>query len=101
GFEYKPRDIRLGLVEASQGKIGTVTDTLLLLCFHYDPATGKYSKTAMNVMRAGGALTVVSLAGFIFLMIRNERVSSRASARDLVGRAERNDDVQAPPAPPD
>jgi len=73
GFEYKPRDIRLGLVEASQGKIGTVSDTLLLLCFHYDPATGKYSKTAMNVVRAGGALTVFSLAGFIFIMLRNER----------------------------
>jgi protein SCO1/2 len=73
GFEYKPRDIRLGLVEASQGKIGTVSDTLLLLCFHYDPATGKYSQTAMNVMRAGGVATVVSLAGFIFIMVRSER----------------------------
>jgi len=73
GFEYKPRDIRLGLVEASQGKIGTVSDTLLLLCFHYDPATGKYSRVAMGVMRAGGAATVLSLAGFIFIMLRNER----------------------------
>jgi len=82
GFEYKPRDIRLGLVEASQGKIGTVSDTLLLLCFHYDPATGKYSRVAMGVMRAGGAATVLSLAGFIFIMLRNEQKSSRASARD-------------------
>jgi protein SCO1/2 len=73
GFEYKPRDIRLGLVEASQGKIGTVSDTLLLLCFHYDPVTGKYSKTAMNIVRAGGVATVLSLAGFIFIMLRNER----------------------------
>jgi len=73
GFEYKPRDLRLALVEASQGKIGTVSDTLLLLCYHYDPATGKYSRTAMNVVRAGGAVTVFSLAGFIFIMIRNEK----------------------------
>ena len=101
GFEYKPRDIRLGLVEASQGKIGTLSDTLLLLCYHYDPATGKYSRTAMNVMRAGGAVTVVSLAGFILIMLRNERLSSRASARDLVGRASRDRDVHAPPRPPD
>ena len=80
GFEYKPRDIRLGLVEASQGKIGTVSDTLLLLCFHYDPATGKYSRVAMGVMRAGGAATVLSLAGFIIIMLRNEQKSSRASS---------------------
>lgn len=77
GFEYKPRDVRLALVEASQGKIGTVTDTLLLLCYHYDPANGKYSRTAMNVVRAGGAATVFSLAGFIFIMIRNERRPSK------------------------
>src|SRR5438105_4064946 len=101
GFEYKPRDIRLGLVEASQGKIGTVSDTLLLLCFHYDPATGKYSKTAMNIVRAGGVATVLSLAGFIFIMLRSERLSSRASARDLGGRVEQRGDVQTAPAAPD
>jgi len=77
GFEYKSRDVRLGLVEASQGKIGTLSDTLLLLCYHYDPATGKYSKTVMTVMRAGGAVTVFSLAGFIFIMLRNERRAGR------------------------
>lgn len=73
GFEYNPRDLRLGLVEASANKIGSPTDQILLLCYHYDPATGKYSKTAMNIVRAGGAATVVSLAGFIFIMLRNER----------------------------
>jgi protein SCO1 len=73
GFEYKPRDLRLALVEASQRKIGTVSDTLLLLCFHYDPATGKYSRTVMNIVRAGGAATIVSLAGFILIMLRSER----------------------------
>jgi protein SCO1/2 len=77
GFEYNPRDIRLGLVEASASKIGTPSDQLLLLCFHYDPSTGKYSKTAMNIVRAGGIATVMSLAGFIFIMLRNERNSNR------------------------
>jgi len=72
GFEYKPRDLRLALVEASAGKIGTATDAILLLCYHYDPATGKYSRTAMNYVRAGGVATMLGLAGFIFVMIRKE-----------------------------
>jgi protein SCO1 len=72
GFEYKPRDLRLALVEASAGKIGTATDAILLLCYHYDPATGKYSRTAMNFVRAGGVATMLGLAGFIFVMVRKE-----------------------------
>jgi protein SCO1/2 len=73
GFEYKPRDLRLALVEASASKIGTASDQLLLLCYHYDPATGKYSRSAMNFVRAGGIATVISLASFIIIMIRRER----------------------------
>jgi protein SCO1/2 len=80
GFEYKPRDIRLALVEASANKIGTATDAVLLLCYHYDPAIGKYSRSAMNFVRAGGVATVLSLAGFIFLMLRTER--RNASGQD-------------------
>ena len=79
GFEYKPRDVRLALVEASAGKIGTATDQILLLCYHYDPATGKYSRSAMNFVRAGGVATVLSLASFIFVMLRRER----RAAQDL------------------
>jgi protein SCO1/2 len=77
GFEYKPRDIRLGLVEASAGRIGSLTDAVLLMCYHYDPATGKYSRVAMNFVRAGGVATMLSLGGFIFLMIRRERRAGR------------------------
>ena len=73
GFEYKPRDLRLAIVEASSGKIGTPVDQLLLLCFHYDPATGKYSRNAMMFARAGGVTTMLALGGFIFVMIRKER----------------------------
>jgi protein SCO1/2 len=73
GFEYKPRDVRLALVEASSNKIGTATDAVLLLCYHYDPVTGKYSRSAMAFVRAGGLATVAGLAGFIFVMIRRER----------------------------
>jgi protein SCO1/2 len=72
GFEYKPRDLRLALVEASAGKIGTATDSILLLCYHYDPATGRYSRSAMNFVRAGGVATMLGLFGFIFIMIRKE-----------------------------
>ena len=51
GVEYSPRDVRLGLVEASQNKIGNPVDQLLLFCYHYDPATGKYGAVAMNMIR--------------------------------------------------
>src|SRR5688572_18055508 len=74
GFEYKPRDLRLAIVEASAGKVGNAVDELLLLCFHYDPATGKYSRNAMMVARAGGVTTMLALGGFIFVMFRKERM---------------------------
>jgi protein SCO1/2 len=75
GFEFQPRDLRLAIVEASGGKIGTATDQLLLLCYHYDPQIGRYSRNAMNFVRAGGVTTVAALAGFIIIMVRKERHS--------------------------
>jgi protein SCO1 len=75
GFEFKPRDLRLAVVEASGGKIGKLTDQILLLCYHYDPAIGRYSRKAMTFVRAGGITTVAALASFIFIMIRKERRS--------------------------
>ncbi|MBV8516942.1 MAG: SCO family protein [Acidobacteria bacterium] len=76
GFEYKPRDLRLAITEASAGKVGGFTEQLLLLCYHYDPAVGKYSRDAMTFARAGGVATVAFLGGFIFLMLRSERRKS-------------------------
>lgn len=73
GFEFKPRDLRLAIVEASSNRIGTATDQVLLLCYHYDPVTGRYSRSALNLMRAGGLTTVAALGSFIFIMIRKER----------------------------
>lgn len=75
GFEYKPRDLRLAIVEASEGRVGNAIDDILLLCFHYDPATGKYSRNAMMFARAGGVTTLLALGGFIFVMIRKERTT--------------------------
>lgn len=73
GIEYAPRDLRLGLVEASAGKIGSPVDKMLLYCFHYDPSTGKYGLTIMNVVRLMGSATVLALVAFILVMLRRER----------------------------
>lgn len=73
GFEYDPRDLRLALVEASEGKVGGMVEQALLLCYSYDPNSGKYTATVMSVIRVAGTATVAGLAGFVFLMIRKER----------------------------
>ena len=70
GVEYSARDLRLALVESAKGKVGTMVDQVLLYCFHYDPATGKYSLMVLNIIRAGGVLTVLSLLLFWLAMYR-------------------------------
>jgi protein SCO1/2 len=65
GVEFSARDLRLALVEASKGKIGTATDQILLFCFHYDPSQGKYSAYALNFVRLGGIITIICLGIFI------------------------------------
>ena len=62
GLAYPPRDVRLALVEAAEGKIGSRSDQLLLLCLSFDPTTGKYTLTALTIMRTGGVVTVLVLA---------------------------------------
>ena len=79
GVQYPGRDVRLGLVEASEGKIGTPTDHALLYCYQYDPMTGKYGLVVMNVVRAAGVLTVLVLGIFMFVMFRRERKHPGAS----------------------
>jgi protein SCO1/2 len=73
GVQYPARDVRLGLVEASEGKIGTLTDHALLYCYQYDPMTGKYGVVVMNVLRAAGGLTVLLLGIFMTVMFLRER----------------------------
>jgi protein SCO1/2 len=72
GIEYAAKDLRLSLVEASQGRLGGVVDQLLLLCYHYDPKAGRYGAFAIGTMRAGGAITLVALATFVLVMLRRE-----------------------------
>jgi len=73
GVEYSPRDLRLGLVEASANRIGSVVDQVLLFCFHYDPAVGKYGAVVMNLVRLGGVATVLALGTAIVVLRRRER----------------------------
>lgn len=72
GIEYSPKELRMALVESSEGRIGSPVDELLLYCYHYDPETGKYGAVVMNIMRLGGALTVLLLGGFIWLAMRKD-----------------------------
>lgn len=65
GVDYDPRTLRLSLVEAGQGKVGSVVDRLILFCYHFDPGTGRYTAEAMNIMRLAGLLTVVLLGSYL------------------------------------
>jgi protein SCO1/2 len=72
GIRYPPRDLRLGLMEASAGQVGSVVDQFLLFCFHYDESRGKYAFAVMNAVRIGGGLTVLALGVALFRLWRRE-----------------------------
>ncbi len=80
GVEFSPKDLRLGLVQASQGKIGNVADTVLLYCYHYDPRTGKYGAMISNILKLAGLATMLILGTFMIVMFRAEK-RSRQNAR--------------------
>jgi protein SCO1 len=73
GIEYSPRDLRLAIVEASSGKVGTATDQIMLLCYMYDPTKGKYGFAIMSTLRIAGIATVGAMAIGIGHMLRRER----------------------------
>jgi protein SCO1/2 len=84
GIEYAPRDLRLGLIEASENKIGSPVDQLLLYCYHYDPATGRYGFVVLNMVRLGGIVTLMALAGLLLgLRSRNRRRLSPAEGKNV------------------
>jgi protein SCO1/2 len=72
-IRYSARDLRLGLVDASAGHIGSPVDQVLLYCFHYDPATGKYGPSILNLVRLGGVLTMIGVATLFVVLWRRER----------------------------
>lgn len=77
GIEFSPRDLRFGLIEASDERIGTVVDNALMLCYHYDPATGKYGAGAIEAIRIGAVATVLAFLTFLVISLRRERAESR------------------------
>ena len=80
GVDFPPKDLRLGLVEASEKKIGNPVDQVLLYCYHYDPATGKYGAVISNMLKLGGGLTVLMLAGMILIFLRLDKIAARKSS---------------------
>ena len=73
GIEFPPGDVRLGLLEATEGRSISTTERLLLFCYHYDPQGKHYSLVAMNVMRLGGVATLAGIGGFLTIMWARER----------------------------
>jgi len=93
GVGYDPKVLRLSLVEASQGKIGTTTDHVLLYCFQYDPARGAYTLAARNLMAAGAALTVIIMTAWLVpVWVRGSR--RRRENEGGVGRQMTNDEIR-------
>ncbi len=70
GIQYLARDLRMGLVEASGGNVGSPAEELLLYCFHYDPALGRYTADVINMVRVGGVLTIVAIAGMVWFLMK-------------------------------
>ncbi len=85
GVDFPPKDLRLGLVEASHGKIGSPVDQVLLYCYHYDPATGKYGAIIANILQLGAGLTILILGIMLFVLIRLGPKSGRGGT---LGRVE-------------
>ncbi len=81
GIEYGAKDLTFSIMEAAQEKIGSPVDKLLLLCYHYDPTTGKYGVVVANLLRGGGALTVLIIAGYMFVNYRRDRKRALAISK--------------------
>jgi protein SCO1/2 len=84
GIEFDPRTLHLGLVEASEGRIGTTVDKIVLYCFHYDSSEGRYAPAARRVMQIGAAIAVVLIAGFIVVLQRADSKRRRHLAQGTV-----------------
>lgn len=86
GVMFEPGTLRFSLIEASEGKVGSTLDQIILYCYHYDSATGKYSLGAMSVMRIGGGLTLLALAAILGTLWRREARRRRAGVSQEQGR---------------
>jgi protein SCO1 len=87
GVDFPPKDLRMGLVEASQNKIGNAVDAVLLYCYHYDPQTGKYGAMVANILRLAAAATIVMLGGLLLILWRLDRAATnKAAARSAAAK---------------
>ncbi len=79
GIDYSPRDLKLGVIESADNKVGSSVDQMLLYCYHYDPSTGKYGLAILSVIRLGAVLTLLGMGtmGFVFWR-RTKRVNSES-----------------------
>jgi protein SCO1 len=95
GIDFPPKDLRLGLVEASHEKIGNPVDQVLLYCYHYDPASGKYGAVISNILKLGGAVTIVLLGGLLLVLFRLDKAASRRAAARVSARSSRPEPGEA------
>jgi protein SCO1/2 len=79
GIQYSPPDLRMALVEAARHRIGSPVDYVLLFCFHWDATQGKYTVAIVNLLKVAGCLTVLLLAGLLFMLMRNDRTQQPAA----------------------
>jgi protein SCO1/2 len=80
GVDFPPKDLRMGLVEASQGKIGNAVDAVLLYCYHYDPETGKYGAMVANILRLAAAATILIMGSLLFILWRMDLSVAKKTA---------------------
>ena len=73
GIDYSPKDVKFGIMESAESKVGNPAEQLLLYCYHYDPATGKYGFAILRVIRLGGILTVLGMGTMIFVFWRRNK----------------------------
>ena len=84
GVEFSPKDIRLGLVEASSNRIGSPVDNILTYCYHYDPGTNKHSLIVARVVQLGGMVTLLCLGGFMWVMFRRDHRGAHSPTREAL-----------------
>ena len=78
GIDYAPKDIKFGVMESAESKIGNPAEQLMLYCYHYDPSTGKYGLSILKIIRLGGIVTLIGLSAMFFVFWR------RGKTKDLV-----------------
>jgi protein SCO1 len=89
GVEYSPKDMLLGLDEASSNRIGSPVDNILTYCYHYDPTTNRHDLIIARVIQLGGFVTVLILGGFMFVMFRRDYKLEHLSATAALSAAKK------------